>query len=63
MSETAWVGWPVKGPRTALWRVRFLGEQGAHPRARRSKWRAGRGLTANDTGVSDHELAMRAVEL
>ncbi|CAK0812627.1 unnamed protein product, partial [Prorocentrum cordatum] len=63
MSETAWSGWPVKGPRTALWCVRFLAEQDSHPRARRAKWRAVCGLGPADVGVSDHELAMRALGL
>eukprot|EP00959_Pyramimonas_sp_CCMP1952_P467302 9491354-Pyramimonas_sp.AAC.1 len=63
MSETPWTGWPVKGPRTALWCVRFLAEQDSHPRARHTKWRAECGLGPADVGVSDHELAMRALEL
>ncbi|CAK0836868.1 unnamed protein product [Prorocentrum cordatum] len=63
MAETAWSGWPVKGPRTALWCVRSHAEQDSRPRARRSKWRAECGLGPGDVGASDHELAMRAPEL
>ncbi|CAK0889738.1 unnamed protein product [Prorocentrum cordatum] len=43
--------------------VRGMSETDAHPRAMRSKSRAECGLSAIDAGVSEHELAMRALEL
>ncbi|CAK0838344.1 unnamed protein product [Prorocentrum cordatum] len=62
VTESPWPGWPLLGPRTAAWCVRFIAEQDSHPRARNTKWLHETGLTQADPGVADHEVAMRAFE-
>ena len=62
LTETPWDGWPIGGPRTALWCLKFISENDIHPRARHTRWRHDVGLSANDAGVSEHEMAMRLVE-
>ncbi|CAK0825783.1 unnamed protein product, partial [Prorocentrum cordatum] len=62
VTESPWPGWPLLGPRTAAWCVRFNAEQDSHPRARHTKWLHETGLTQADLGVADHEVAMRAFE-
>ncbi|CAK0798442.1 unnamed protein product, partial [Prorocentrum cordatum] len=62
VTESPWPGWPLLGPRTAAWCVRFIAEQDSHPRARHTKWLHETGLTQSDPGVADHEVAMRAFE-
>ncbi|CAK0808121.1 unnamed protein product [Prorocentrum cordatum] len=62
MTETAWPGWPVLGPRTVQWVLQFIREQGAIPRARHTKWKHEARLARGDPGVGDHELVMRVIE-
>ncbi|CAK0909111.1 unnamed protein product, partial [Prorocentrum cordatum] len=62
VTESPWPGWPLLGPRTTAWCVRFIAEQDSHPRARHTKWLHETGLTQSDPGVADHEVAMRAFE-
>lgn len=61
--ETEWVGWPVSGPRTFLWCMRFISESDLHPRARHLRWKAATGLGSSDPGVAEHEMIMRVIEL
>ncbi len=63
MTESDWPEWPVHGPRTVRWCLKFLAEQDSHPRARHTKWRHECQLTTVDSGVADHELVMRCLEL
>ena len=63
LTESEWLGWPLRGPRTAKWCVDFLGQEDRHPRARHTKWRHEAQLMNSDIGVADHELVMRTLEL
>ena len=57
-----WPGWPLSGPRTALWCLEHICEVDGHPVAHHSRWKHQAGLSTNDAGVSEHESIMKAVE-
>jgi hypothetical protein len=63
MSETDWPGWPVLGPRTTRWVLRFIAEHDIAPRARHTKWRHEAGLSPSDPYVDDHDLALRVIQM
>jgi hypothetical protein len=62
LTQSTWAGWPISGPRTVLWCCRFIRDTDSHPRARHTHWKRDANVTASDAGVSDHEVAMRALE-
>lgn len=62
LTQTPWDGWPVAGPRTLGWCLRFIAESDTHPRGRHLRWRTATGLGAGDPGVAEHERAMRVIE-
>ncbi|CAK0857511.1 unnamed protein product [Prorocentrum cordatum] len=62
VTETAWVSWPLTGPRTTKWCLQFILQTNGHPRARHSWWKSTCSLSIADLGVSDHETAMKALE-
>lgn len=45
----------VQGPRTAMWVMRFICENGGTPLGRHTKFKSDAGLTAADPGVVTHE--------
>ena len=63
LTESASDSWPILGPRTVRWCLRFLAQQDQHPRARHTKWVHECRLEPWDEGVQDHDLAMRMFEL
>ena len=63
LTETAWANWPVSGPRTVVWCAKFIAEVDGHPRARHQRWLHETQLTAADVMVSEHETALRALEM
>ncbi|CAK0854995.1 unnamed protein product, partial [Prorocentrum cordatum] len=63
LAESAWPGWPMMGPRTVKWHIKFLSQQDQHPRARRAKWVHEANLEPWGEGAQDHDLAMRMFEI
>ncbi|CAK0819692.1 unnamed protein product, partial [Prorocentrum cordatum] len=63
MTETTWAFWPLRGPRTVLWCLRFILQQDHSPKARHARWKHECNLSISDVGVSDHELCMRLFEI
>ncbi|CAK0807986.1 unnamed protein product, partial [Prorocentrum cordatum] len=63
LSEASWPVRPVLGPHTTRWCLPILADQGAHPRARHTRWGHEAGVSSDDPGVSDHELCMRVLGL
>jgi len=63
LTESEWDSWPITGPRTTSWCVAFIKDQNGAPRARHARWKSDCKLKTDDSGVLDHELALRAMEL
>jgi len=59
---TEWDGWLVQGPRTMLWRMRFIAEHDLHPLAHHTLFKAVGRLSGTDPGVADHEACVRIFE-
>ena len=57
-----WSGFPVQGPRTALWCLRFIMQHSIHPTAHHTRWLQMTGVLNNDSGAQEHEMAMRVLE-
>ena len=55
LDEVAFGDWPVPGPRTTAWVLRFMLENAGTPRGWHTKWRADCKLQQHDGGVSTHE--------
>ena len=60
--ESDWEGWLIRGPRTALWVVKFMGELVTTPTAYHSRWRSHMTLGIGDNLVAEHECLSRALE-
>ena len=59
----AFADWPVPGPRTAMWCLRFMAENAGTPRGWHSKWKADCRLQNHDVGVQAHETACALLEM
>eukprot|EP00973_Karenia_brevis_P036960 5095702-Karenia_brevis.AAC.1 len=62
VSELNWTDFPVKGPRSVLWVLKFMDENGGTPLGWHAKWRADGKLQATDAGVATHELACKMLQ-
>ncbi|CAK0841610.1 unnamed protein product [Prorocentrum cordatum] len=60
--EDQWAGWPVRGPRTALWVLRYIIEHGGTPTGMHSRWRSEARLQEHEPGVQEHERSCQALE-
>ena len=60
--EDQWAGWPVRGPRTALWVLRYIVDHGGTPTGMHSRWRSEARLQEHEPGVQEHERSCRALE-
>ncbi|CAK0904820.1 unnamed protein product, partial [Prorocentrum cordatum] len=60
--EDPWAGWPVRGPRTALWVLRYIVDHGGTPTGMHSRWRSEARLQEHEPGVQEHERSCRALE-
>ncbi|CAK0813303.1 unnamed protein product, partial [Prorocentrum cordatum] len=60
--EDQWEGWPVRGPRTTHWVLRYIVDHGGTPTGVRSRWRSEARLQEHEPGVQEHERACRALE-
>ena len=62
LTESDQEDWTVKGPRSMLWVVKNMADQGHTPRQRHYWWRQVLGLQADDTGVDDHLFLSEIME-
>lgn len=62
VSTDSWQDWPIRGPRTAHWCLRFMQEHGGTPNGWHQRWRADARLQNSDVGVSNHELCCRILQ-
>ena len=62
MREDAWPDWPIRGPRTVMWVLRFIEQNGGTPMSRHMRFRTEARLTASDVGVDEHERSCRMLE-
>ncbi|CAK0851969.1 unnamed protein product, partial [Prorocentrum cordatum] len=60
--EDQWEGWPVRGPRTTHWVLRYIVDHGGTPTGMHSRWRSEARLQEHEPGVQEHERACRALE-
>ena len=60
--EDQWAGWPVRGPRTTHWVLRYIVDHGGTPTGMHSRWRSEARLQEHEPGVQEHERACRTLE-
>ena len=58
----AWPDWPVPGPRTALWVLKWMVARGGGPLAWHAQWKSNGKLTDADPWVIQHESSCRVLE-
>jgi hypothetical protein len=63
MREDPWDDWPITGPRTTLWVLQFICENGGTPMGRHTKFKGDCRLQSTDPGVIAHEKACRALQV
>ena len=63
LSTTDFVGWPIKGPRTAKWLADQFAQGSQSPTQRHFWWRSVQQLGASDVGVDDHYFLSELFEL
>ena len=63
LSTTEFVGWPIKGPRTAKWLAEQFAQGMQSPTQRHFWWRSVQQLGASDVGVDDHYFLSELFEL
>ena len=63
LSTTDFVGWPIKGPRTAKWLAEQFAQGMQSPTQRHFWWRSVQQLGASDVGVDDHYFLSELFEL
>ena len=61
-SEDTWPDWPIRGPRTCGWCLRFMAENAGTPRGWHQKWKTECKLTNTDGGVPLHEVCCEMLE-
>ena len=61
MQEVALVSWPIRGPRTLLYVLKYLADHGPTPIAWHDRWQAHYGLADGDEGVPPHLMLCRAL--
>lgn len=52
LHESSWLDWPIEGPRTALWVVRFIAQHCESPVSRYSRWMSDGKLVYYDVGCT-----------
>eukprot|EP00959_Pyramimonas_sp_CCMP1952_P012890 272628-Pyramimonas_sp.AAC.1 len=62
MREDAWPDWPIRGPRTVPWVLKFMEQNGGSPMGRHMRFRTEAKLSPSDVGVDEHERACRMLE-
>ena len=56
MAESSWLDWPLEGPRTALWAVRYIAQHYDSPIARHNRFMSEGRLSYNDVGCTQHQV-------
>ena len=56
LTESSWLDWPLEGPRTALWVLRFISQHYGSPSARHSRFMSEGKLTYADVGCTQHQI-------
>ena len=59
MTVTDWEKFPIQGPQTAMWCLRFIRDQDIAPRSRHTKWRSEVSLLPSDPCLLMHEFCCR----
>ena len=62
MEQIEMSDWPIRGPRTALWLMRFNQTYGSGPLSRHTKWRSETHPPAGNALVSEHEMISEVLE-
>ena len=62
LSVSPFVDWPISGPRTTEWCLRFINRRGGGPLDHHFWWKQTHSLGRHDYGVDIHENGMRAIE-
>ena len=62
LSETEFKHWPLRGPRTCLWVLSAIRQQGYTPAGRHVWWKQSLGLAASDPGVEEHGILSDLLE-
>ena len=63
MSETKMENFIVKGPRTVLWVLRFMKENGGTPLGRHARFKTDAGLKPDDAGVVMHASLCKILQV
>ena len=63
LEEVQFDDFPIKGPRTVAWCLRFMLSNGGTPRGWHTKWRSEGRLLATDGGVQTHDGACQLLEV
>ena len=62
MEQIEMSDWPIRGPRMALWLMRFIQTYGSGPLSRHTKWRSGTHPPAGNALVAEHEMISEVLE-
>ena len=62
MEQIEMSDWPIRGPRTALWLMRFIQTYGSGPLSRHTKWRSETHPPAGNALVAEHEMISEVLE-
>jgi hypothetical protein len=62
-TEPSYGDWPLKGPSTVSWCVRFILEHGTTPTGRHRTFLSEGRLAHTDAGIKEHRTLMKAIEL
>ena len=62
LSETEFKHWPLRGPRTCLWLLSAIRQQGYTPAGRHVWWKQSLGLASADPGVEEHGILSDLLE-
>ena len=63
ISEDPFADYPISGPRTLHWGLKFMAEHGGTPNGWHQKWKSEMKLQSHDGGVEGHETACRLLEM
>ena len=63
MCESAWIDWPLSGPRTVLFVLSYIAEHYQTPEQRHTRFMTDGKLNYNDVGVSAHQVVMKLLYL
>jgi hypothetical protein len=63
MKELEFRDWPIKGPKTLMWLLRYMAENGGGPNAFHLRWLTEVRLDYNAAGTSEHAHLCRVLEV